>query len=156
MTCSLDCPTATTNPCSAELSPALIRFVTDGLVATLDSYRTGRLPLHRFAWGLSARTDTLAELHPGSRAVTRLRWLQHSIDNRHTELAAGRLVQLATDEENSLTVTLASLRACSTATTRTARTPSAATATATAATVGRWPHRPRGHDHRERTVTAIH
>jgi hypothetical protein len=92
------------------------------------------------ATGLSARNDTLAEPHPGSRAVTRLRWLQHSIDNRHTELAAGRLVQLATDEENSLTVTLASLRACSTATTRTARTPSAATATATAAMVGRWPH----------------
>ena len=136
MACLCDFPTATTNPCSAELSAALIRFVTDGLVATLDSYRTGRLPLHRFVWELSARTDTLAELHPGSHTVTRLRRLQHSINNPHTEPATDRGVQLATDEENSLIVTLASLRACSTATTRTTRAVTPTTAT----TAGRWPH----------------
>jgi hypothetical protein len=112
MTCSRDFQpaTPTNNPSSAELSAALIRFVADGLVATVDSYRAGQLPLHRFAWELAARTDTLAELHPASRAVTRLRWLQRSIDNPHTERAAGGRAELSTDEENSLTVTLASLR----------------------------------------------
>jgi hypothetical protein len=142
MTCSRDFPPATpiNNPGSAELSAALIRFVTDGLVATLEFYRAGRLPPHRFAWELAARTDTLAELHPASRAVTRLRWLQHRINNPRTEhTAGGQIGVLSTDEQNCLTVTLASLRATSSsaATTRTATT-----RTATATTAGRWPHLP--------------
>jgi hypothetical protein len=148
MTCSRDFPTTTNIPDPVELSPALIRFVTDGLVATVDYYRAGQLPLHRFAWELSVRTDTLAELHPASRALTRLRWLQRSINNLHTEQAAGRRAQLSTDEENSLTVTLAGLRASSAATTRTARTspPGHGRPVATPTC---------GHD-REGTVTAIH
>jgi hypothetical protein len=137
----------TNTPNSPELSAALIRFVTDGLVATLDSYRAGQLPLHRFVWELAARTDTLAELHPASRAVTRLRWLQCSIDNphtEHTELPAGG-GQLTTNEQNCLTITLASLRVTSATAARTARATPPATAS-------RWPHRPVGHD---RMVTAI-
>jgi hypothetical protein len=150
MTCSRDFPPATpiNNPGSAELSAALIRFVTDGLVATLEFYRAGQLPPHRFAWELTKRTDTLAELCPASRAVTRLRWLQRSINNphtEHTELAAGGRAELSTDEQNRLTVTLASLRATSATATRTARaTPPAKTS--------RWPHRSVDHN---RTETAI-
>jgi hypothetical protein len=95
---------------SLALSATLIRFVTDGLIATIDSYRGDQLPLHRFTWELSSRIDTLAELHPATRTLTRLRWLHHDIDNLHTELAATGRTHLTADEENSLAVTLVSLR----------------------------------------------
>jgi hypothetical protein len=114
MTCTLDFPSATPSkvppsPASAELSPALVRFVTDGLAATLDSYRAGQLPLHRFVWELTARVETLDGLAAPTRAVTRLRWIARGLAALHTELAAtGRT--LTVDEENSLTVTLVSLR----------------------------------------------
>lgn len=95
---------------TAVNSPALVRFVTAGLVATIDSYRSGGLPLHRFAWELVSRVDTLAALDAPARVVTRLRWLQRTVELLNTELAAGGRRELSGDEENSLTVTLGSLR----------------------------------------------
>jgi hypothetical protein len=59
---------------SSTAAPALVGFVTDGLNATLGSYLAGGLPLHRFAWELAARIDTLAELAAPAHTVTRLRW----------------------------------------------------------------------------------
>lgn len=100
--------TSVATPMSAT-APALVRFVTDGLNATIDSYLGGGLPLQRFAWELAARIDTLAGLDAPARTVTRLRWLQRAVENLHSELArAGR--QLTGDEENCLTVTLVGLR----------------------------------------------
>ena len=116
MTCTLDLPSTTyttttsTAAASAELSPALVRFVTDGLTATLDSYRAGRLPLHRFVWELTTRIDTLDGLPAPTRTVTRLRWFALGLTALHTELAETGRAELTTDEENSLTVTLAGLR----------------------------------------------
>jgi hypothetical protein len=95
---------------SPVLSGALVRFVTDGLIATIDSYAGGRLPLHRFSWELAARIDTLEGLHPATRAITRLRWLHRTIHNLHTHLVAAGRAELTPDEENTLTITVASLR----------------------------------------------
>jgi hypothetical protein len=114
MTCTLDFPSGTPSkvhsPASAELSPALVRFVTDGLTATLDSYRAGQLPLHRFVWELTARIATLDGLAVPTRAVTQLRWIARGLAALHAELAAAGRAELTLDEENSLTVTLVSLR----------------------------------------------
>ena len=101
--------TAAGSSAPAEPSPALIRFVTNGLTATLDSYRAGQLPLHRFVWELTARIETLEQLPAPTRAVTRLRWIARGLAALHTELAAAGRAPTA-DEENSLTVTLVSLR----------------------------------------------
>ena len=87
---------------STPATSALTRFVTDGLLATIDSYRAGNLPLHRFAWELRTRIDSLAELDPPSRTVTRLRWLQRAVELLHAE----RHNELTADEQNDLTVTL--------------------------------------------------
>jgi hypothetical protein len=116
MTCTLDFPsttptsTSTGAAASADLSPALVRFVTDGLTATLDSYRAGHLPLHRFVWELTTRIDTLDGLPAPTRTVTRLRWITLGLAALHTELADTGREHLTADEENSLTVTLVSLR----------------------------------------------
>lgn len=107
---------------STPTSTALTRFVTNGLLGTIDSYQAGNLPLHRFAWELHTRIDTLSELAPPSRIVTRLRWLQRTVELLHSELinrshstghagatttghASGH-TELTADEQNSLTVTL--------------------------------------------------
>jgi hypothetical protein len=92
MACSRDFPPATliNNPGSVELSGALVRFVTDGLVATLEFYRAGQLSPHRFAWELAARTDTLAELCPASRAVTTPEWNSSAAASR-SDCKAGRI-----------------------------------------------------------------
>jgi hypothetical protein len=114
MTCTLDFPAATSSnvhsPAPAVVSPALVRFVTDGLTATLDSYRAGQLPLHRFVWELTARVDTLDGLAAPARAVTRLRWIARGLAALHAELATAGRQSLTVDEENSLTVTLVGLR----------------------------------------------
>ena len=106
----------------------LLRFVTDGLMATIDSYLAGSLPLHRFAWELSARVDTLASLDAPSRTLTRLRWLHRTVELVHSAQSAraiaGRRAEptadhtagdqaggLTGDEENTLTVALADFRA---------------------------------------------
>lgn len=88
-------------------SPALVRFVTDGLLATIEAYRSGTLPLHRFAWELHARITTLAGLSAPTRLVTRLHWLQRTVELLHTELTDR--AELTGDEEHSLTVTLLDL-----------------------------------------------
>jgi hypothetical protein len=107
-------PTST-SPTTSTASP-LIRFVTDGLLATVESYRAGSLPLHRFAWELRTRIDSLAELDPPSRTVTRLRWLQRTVELLHSELtiradthSEDRRTELTSDEQNDLTVTLRNL-----------------------------------------------
>jgi hypothetical protein len=100
-------PNTTNHPAQAA---TLIRFVTDGLIATIDSYRNTQLPLHRLTWELNSRIDTLAELHPATRILTRLRWLHRDIGNLHTTLATTGRADLTTDEQHSLTVTLVSLR----------------------------------------------
>jgi hypothetical protein len=88
---------------------SLVRFVTDGLLATIESYRAGQLPLHRFTWELHSRIDTLSELSADRLTLTRLRWLHRTIDNLHAELLeSGR--RPTVDEENTLTVTVVSLR----------------------------------------------
>jgi hypothetical protein len=100
--------TVTSTVTRAADSPALVRLVTDGLLATIEAYRTGTLPLHRFVWELDARINTLAGPSVTTRVVTRLRWLARSVELLHTELADRG--ELTGDEENSLTVTLVDLR----------------------------------------------
>lgn len=96
-------------PSNPGTAASLVRFVIDGLNATLDAYLSEALSLQRFVWELAARIDTLAELDAPARTVTRLRWLQRAVDILNSELArAGR--ELTGDEENCLTVTLVGLR----------------------------------------------
>jgi hypothetical protein len=102
------------------ISEPLVRFVTEGLTAAIDAHLAGALPLHRFAWELSARVDMLAKLDVPARTLTRLRWLQRTVELLHATLSArvegsgsaGRSGRtgLTGDEENTLTVTVASLR----------------------------------------------
>ena len=47
---------------STPTSTSLIRFVTDGLLATIESYQAGNLPLHRFAWELHT-TNPMLDMH---------------------------------------------------------------------------------------------
>jgi len=66
----------------------LRRFVADGLRDTIDSYTTGELPLHRFAWELDTRLRTLAELTalPEWRVLAALHEAQHTIATVDTDL----------------------------------------------------------------------
>lgn len=81
-------------------STAVLRFAVTGLRAATDSYLAGDLPLHRFAWELRIRVDALAELTPPTRTLTRLRWLQRTVEHLHLRLATGGRTG---DEESSLT-----------------------------------------------------
>ncbi|MBV9315095.1 MAG: hypothetical protein JO100_15505 [Pseudonocardia sp.] len=92
-------------------SSALIRFVADGLIATIDSYREGQLPLHRLDWELRSRLDSLNELCGDRRVMILLRWPQPGIENLPTALRDTGRSQLTDSEQNALTVALASLRA---------------------------------------------
>ena len=97
-------------------STPLLRFVTDGLTATIDSYLAGTLPLHRFAWELSARVDTLSSLDAPTRTLTRLRWLLRTVELLHAAQSArsaetGHATGLSGDEESTLAVALTGLRA---------------------------------------------
>ena len=99
------------------ISEPLIRFVTEGLTATIEAHLAGALPLHRFAWELSARLDMLAKLDVPARTLTRLRWLQRTVELLHATLSArvegsgsADRTGLTGDEEHTLTVTVASLR----------------------------------------------
>jgi hypothetical protein len=88
----------------------LVRFVADGLLATTDSFLTGRLPLHRLAWELRVRIDALAELCPPPLGLTRLRWLHRDVERLLAALAdAGRSVPTA-EERSRLAGTVAGLR----------------------------------------------
>jgi hypothetical protein len=122
MSCILDFPSAapvqaptsisTWAGDSGDLSPELVRLVTAGLGATLDSFRAGHLPLHRFAWELTARLEALDGLvaAPARRVVTRLRWIALGLAALQAEVAAAGRTELTADEENSLTHTLDGLR----------------------------------------------
>lgn len=94
-------------------SPALARYVIDGLLATIESYRAGSLPLHRFVWELTARIDTFAELDPPARVVTRLRWLHRGVELLYTgSTDRAQIVghsRLSADEKDSLSIALLSL-----------------------------------------------
>ncbi len=94
-----------------SLSEPLTRFVVDGLLATLASHRAGELPLHRVAWELRIRLDTLAELHPPARTLTRLRWLQLAVQRLHEELLATGRAEPTETERARLIATLDSLTA---------------------------------------------
>jgi hypothetical protein len=63
-----------TVPLSSPSSPVPVRFVVDGLLATVDSFVSGGLPVPRLARELDARIDALAQLCPPSPALTRLLW----------------------------------------------------------------------------------
>ena len=95
-------------------SDPLIRFVTDGLTASVDAYLAGSLPLHRLARELAARVDTLAALGPPARTLTRLRWLHRAVDLVHAAVlaraGAGGRAEPTRDEQQALTDTLADLR----------------------------------------------
>jgi hypothetical protein len=91
-------------------SPALARFVTGGLLDTVESFRLGTLPLHRFAWELRTRIDSLAGLMPSTRTLTRLRWLERDVARLHATLVAAGRTELTADELAGLGATLAGLR----------------------------------------------
>jgi hypothetical protein len=104
-----------TDATQAAYAPALVRFVTDGLLATIDSYLVGGLPLHRLARELPARIDVLAELHPPARTLTRLRWLQRDVERRYAELSDAGRAELTADEQHHLAGTVDTLRTALTA-----------------------------------------
>jgi hypothetical protein len=91
--------------------PALIRFVTAGLLATVDAYLSGGLPLPRLARELAARTDTLAELRPPARTLTRLRWLHRDVSRLDAELRDAGRTGPDPDQRDRLNATLDAVRA---------------------------------------------
>jgi hypothetical protein len=97
--------THTMNPAA----PALLRYAITGLLATIESYRVGALPLHRFAWELRTRMDLLAVLLPPARTLTRMRWLHRTVELLHAELTAGGRTALTGDEHSTLAATLTTL-----------------------------------------------
>jgi hypothetical protein len=90
----------------------LRRFVTDGLRDTIDAYTTATLPLHRFAWELDSRLDTLTELTglPHWRTLNALRDAQRIIAAVDTEVRAAGGTALTAAEEHTLTTAVATLR----------------------------------------------
>lgn len=96
-------------------SAVLRKFVTDGLRETIDYYSAGDLPMHRFAWELQVRLDTLCDLpelcdKTDHRALSRLRSLQQAVGTLDAILRADGRSELTTDEHNALTATLVGLR----------------------------------------------
>jgi hypothetical protein len=88
-----------TPPHSPTLSDILTRFVTDGLIETIDSYQTGQLPLHRLNWELASRINSLTELRPTHRVATVLRWLHRDIDRIHTHTTTNHTPPTPTEQE---------------------------------------------------------
>jgi len=90
----------------------LRRFVTDGLRATIDSYATGTLPLHRFAWELDSRLDTLAELTglPHYRTLATLRSAQQAIAAIDTAQRATGRGGLTAAEDHTVAAAVTLLR----------------------------------------------
>jgi hypothetical protein len=91
-------------------TPALVRFTVTGLTATIDAHLAGTLPLHRFAWELSTRIDTLGRLDAPSGVVTRLRWLHRTVERLHAELAEAGRERLDDAEQTALAAALVDLR----------------------------------------------
>jgi hypothetical protein len=98
-----------TPPHSPALSDILIRFVTDGLIETIDSYQSGQLPLHRLNWELASRIDSLTDLAPTSKVATLLRWLHRDIDQLHTRCANTSRTNLTDTEDEFLAHTLSGM-----------------------------------------------
>jgi hypothetical protein len=90
----------------------LRRFVADGLRDTIDSYTTGELPLHRFAWELDTRLRTLAELTalPEWRALATLHEARNTIATVDTDLRASAREDLTTAEQHSVASAVSTLR----------------------------------------------
>jgi hypothetical protein len=90
----------------------LRRFVTDGLRDTIDSYTAATLPLHRFAWELESRLNTLAELTglPHWRTLNVLRAAHATIADLDTHLRATMRDELTPAEQHLLAGALATLR----------------------------------------------
>lgn len=89
---------------------ALVRFVADGLLACVDSYLRGELPLHRLARELEARTDALSALGPPARTLTRLRWLYRDVAGLSAGLRGTGRAELDPGERAHLAATLGTLR----------------------------------------------
>lgn len=108
------------NAVVAEWNPPMIpptqsplrRFVIDGLRQTLDSYTRHTLPLHRFAWELHTRIDTLAELTalPQWRPLAALRAAQHTITELDAALRALGRDEPTPAETRALATAVATLR----------------------------------------------
>jgi hypothetical protein len=88
----------------------LIRFVTDGLRDTIDSFATGALPLHRFAWEMQSRLDSLAEL-VDRRALAPLRSTQCIVATIDIALRESGRTGTTTSEKRILANALAAMRA---------------------------------------------
>jgi hypothetical protein len=88
----------------------LIRFVTDGLRETIDSFAAGALPLHRFAWEMRSRLDSLAEL-VDRRALAPLRSTQCIVATIDVALRESGRTMTTTSEKRILTSALAAMRA---------------------------------------------
>jgi hypothetical protein len=88
----------------------LIRFVTDGLRDTIDSFAAGALPLHRFAWELRSRLDSLAEL-VDRQALAPLRSRQCIVATIDVALRESGRTGATTSEKRILASALAAMRA---------------------------------------------
>lgn len=88
----------------------LIRFVTDGLRATIDSFAAGTLPLHRCAWELQSRLNSLAEL-VDRRALAPLRSSQRTVATIDVALRESGRTGMTSGEERILASALAAMRA---------------------------------------------
>ncbi|WP_028927960.1 hypothetical protein [Pseudonocardia acaciae] len=87
----------------------LIRFVTDGLRDTIDSFATGALPLHRFAWEVQSRLDSLADL-VDRRALAPLRSTQCIVATIDIALRESGRTGTTTSEKRILASALAAMR----------------------------------------------
>ena len=88
----------------------LIRFVTDGLRDTIDSFAAGALPLHRFAWELRSRLDSLSGLVDG-RALAPLRSTHCIVATVDVALRESGRTRTTTSEKRILVSALAAMRA---------------------------------------------
>lgn len=87
----------------------LIRFVVDGLRDTIASFAAGTLPLHRLAWELQSRLDSLADL-VGRRALTPLRSSQFAVTAIDTSVRESGRTTTTAREARLLANALASIR----------------------------------------------
>lgn len=88
----------------------LIRFITDGLRDTIDSFATGALPLHRFAWEAQSRLESLVGL-VDRRALAPLCSTQCIVATIDVTLRESGRTTTTTSEKRILTSALAAMRA---------------------------------------------
>jgi hypothetical protein len=99
-----------TVPLSSPSSPVPVRFVVDGLLATVDSFVSGGLPVPRLARELDARIDALAQLCSPSPALTRLLWLGREVARLDRALREAGRTGLDPAERSRLEATLQTFR----------------------------------------------